>query len=291
MNYLKMMNLKIFLSYHRCAPLFKSSVLVPIHAGRSLLNETKDGEISIHDHAWLCSNLIGDNTGDNISHLNREFCETTVLYWMWKQIDQFGPLDFIGFMQYRRHFIFHQHLFDNHKNDIEKKGYGCIHMRLRSQKKYIKKIGLEKNVVISCLTAGYCGVLPVPGNLAVCGVSSLWDDYVRRIPGVHINDLFTLVDVIQSIDSFIAKKLLEYLDQPVKLMYHMFVLSRAEFMEYCNFLFPMLFKIQSSIDTSFYTANGKRTLGYLAEILFGLYFLKLSGNNYQHLGVTYLEGI
>ena len=286
-----MRNVKIFVPYHRRAPLFKNKIMEPIHVGRALVDKTKDGEISYKDRKWLIENMIGDDTEDNISYLNREFCETSALYWAWRHLEQLQCCEYIGFMQYRRHFIFNSFVFQNHRKDTEKEAYGCIHVRIRSVEKYVNSIGLTEEKIIGCIEDNPEGVLPIAGNLAECGVSSLWDDYVQRIPGVHLDDLCAMVDVMKKEDITKGHLLEDYLNQTLKLMYQMFILPREEYIKYCGFLFKWLFNVRSHIDTRLYSPNGRRTIGYLAEILYGLYFLKISQKNFKNLGITFIEGI
>ena len=46
--------------------------------------------------------MLGDNTGDNISKLNKHFCELTTQYWAWKNVD----CEYYGFCHYNKYFAF-----------------------------------------------------------------------------------------------------------------------------------------------------------------------------------------
>lgn len=53
---------------------------------------------------------IGDDSGDNISRKNPNYCELTGIYWLWKNVD----CDYIGISHYRRFFL-HNNLFIDKK--------------------------------------------------------------------------------------------------------------------------------------------------------------------------------
>ena len=80
------MNAKIMIATHKQFWMPKDLIYLPIHVGK----EGKSIDLGFQ----------GDNTGDNISTKNKNWCELTALYWGWKNLD----CDYIGLVQYRRHF-------------------------------------------------------------------------------------------------------------------------------------------------------------------------------------------
>lgn len=97
--------IKIFVGYHKPSPIILKKNFIALHLGRKVaLHQSKDGVINKDEYKWLIEHTIGDDTGNNISEYNRNFCEMTGIYWMWKNYKSIGNPDYIGFMHYRRFF-------------------------------------------------------------------------------------------------------------------------------------------------------------------------------------------
>lgn len=94
--------IKILVCYHKKFPLLKDEIYTPIHVGRARVTEETDTS------RWLFNNMIGDDTGENISDRNAYYNEMTALYWAWKNYDKLGNPDYIGLSHYRRHFVMHE---------------------------------------------------------------------------------------------------------------------------------------------------------------------------------------
>lgn len=85
---LKKTRIKIFVSYHKKAPLFESEVFLPI------INNANNYESKV----WA----LRDNTGINISNKNNNYGELTGQYWVWKNLLPKLDSEYIGFCHYKR---------------------------------------------------------------------------------------------------------------------------------------------------------------------------------------------
>jgi len=84
-----MKKIKIFVAYHKESLLIKNDVFEPIQVGRA--------------NSQYKLNMIGYDTGENISNKNSIYCELTALYWVWKNCKD---IDYIGICHYRRFFLY-----------------------------------------------------------------------------------------------------------------------------------------------------------------------------------------
>lgn len=283
-------NAKIFITYHKPATLLKHMPsVVAIHGGRALRTATKDGAVKGKDLEWLRQNTIGDDSGDNISFKNREFCELTALYWVYKNYD-LTNYSHVGFMQYRRHFIFNESSFKSTKNNFEEESFS-IKRYPKINNQYIDTIGLTEERLQEYIKKYDC-IIPYAGNLSRAKVDSIWLDYAQQIPGLHIDDLILLREIFAQIHPSEIKEFDFYLSQPNKLMYLMFILKKDIFFDYCRYLFNILFEVEKKLDVSLYTPNGRRTMGFLGEILYGYYFRKMKlmlDDKVKELGISLVE--
>ena len=279
------MRIKVFSVYHRKYPLLNMDCVVPINAGRQVSNQaSKDGKVDVAELAWLEKNTISDAVGDNISDRNREWCEITALYWIWKHIKEFGDLSHVGFIQYRRFFVLnsawdstdaikkddvYMHIVQSH-NDIET-GYA---QRL---------VDFTDTGILKALSK-YDVILPKLLDLTKKGFHNQWEDWVYGINGVHISDLCLLDKIIKEKFPRFSQPFKEYLGQPLKRAFQMFILPTSVFLNYCNDLFSVLDAVSPLIDTALYNVNGKRTMGYLAEQFYGMWM-----NNYIPQDLLKLE--
>ncbi len=278
----------IFTAYHRPFSLLKGDFIVPIQAGRARAG-AEAGDISNASMPDFWHNLLGDDTGDNISSRNNEFSECSVLYWMYRNLD-LASYKYVGLFQYRRQLILNG-LYDEHKDDLEKRAYRCVHFKHIGDE-HCREIGLTDEAITDILE-DYDIILPYSSDLEPLGISSPYEDWVKKIPGAHVDDLILLESVIKRMHPELGAFTEAYLNSPEKRMYQIFISRPEVIIDYCHWMFDILFEADKLTDTSLYSTNGRRTLGYMAEILYGIYFKHMQadgGLKIKECGVAYIEG-
>lgn len=172
-------------------------------------------------------NYLTDNTGDNISAKNKNYCELTALYWIWKN-DKSSQ--YVSIEHYRRFFFNPKALSPISKDKVEGylKDYDLIETR-----PYIFK-------------------------------PSVRDFYSKHHYGSDLDVVQEAVKLLypQYLDSF-AK----IMNGNQTSMCNMIVMSKKNFDSYCQWLFDILGYVENHIDITERDDYQKRVYGFLSERL------------------------
>jgi len=120
----------------------------------------------------------------------------------------------------------------------------------------------------------------------------MYTHYLRRIEGTHFKDYELMMKTLSELFPKLKDTVYRQSDSSNKYLYQMFIVKKEIFFDYCNILFTTLSKLESEIDMSQYSVNGKRTLGYLGELIFDTYFHYLYDTGiykFKKLKVTLIE--
>lgn len=256
-----MSKVKILLSYHKPDHLFQDEILTPIHAGRE--NALKRMESDDPKLKWLLENTTGDNTGDNISSKNGTYNEMTTVYWAWKNYEALGNPEYIGFMHYRRHFIF---------EDMEKAVYECLDIGedyydvIKYSPERVEKIVKDCDFV--CAKAHWR--------------KSLYDHYKANH---DITDLECTMQIVEEKYPEFKPYVQEYVYGQKAYFCNMFIFPRETFMEYASWFFDISFELEKRVNL-----EGKRL--FVSEWLTGIFitYLMAKGQKGTFLPTMVAEG-
>lgn len=217
--------------------------------------------------------MPGDNIGDNISCRRDRYSELTVLYWAWKNLEA----DYYGLFHYRRYYAFSDHDF-SHLLDaiIEPKGQGIV-VEPEMDSKTIDFLGLDEKTMrpiieaYDVITHPYIDVRKIEG----LGYSSALDCKEQNLFLHNPADIIKMKRVVHELypeyDPYVEK----YYSAPYAKWYLLFIMKKELFHPMCKWLFDIVFELEKRIDYSNYSAQQERAVGYFAEDLVGIYFLKL----------------
>lgn len=261
-------NIKIFVTYKEKHPTFESEIFTPIQTGRAIADE-------------IFSGMIGDDTGDNVSMDNPKYNELSAQYWVWKNYEQVGNPEYVGFVHYRRHFIF------DAPNDL------ASHQPWMPKSHVYRFDYIDekyKNMMTDadiCYTCGkYDCIVLKPYNVKELGVKSIRDQF-GSLPEQKSENFDILINTILRESAEYSDAVDELLATNVQYLCNMYIMKKELFFEYCEFAFNILKKVDEQIDSSHYSEKGLRYLGFMGEILLGIF---VSHHEKKNLRVKKLDG-
>lgn len=232
------MNIKILIAAHKPYRMPADEAYMPLHVGSV-------GKDSI--------GFERDDTGDNISDKNPNFCELTALYWGYKNLDA----DVVGLAHYRRHF----------------KG------KTKSKDKFLQVLGAAE---IEKIMSEYDMILPKKRNYYIETVRSHYEhthepvalDVTRRI----LEDKYP--DYVDDFDRVMKRTSAH--------MFNMFIAKKPVYDAYCEWLFDILFELEKRLDISKYSKFEARVFGRVSEFLINVWAEK-NNIKYKEVPFIYME--
>lgn len=255
-----MPNIKIFISYKDKHPVIKSEIIQPIQTGRAIADEEFEG-------------MIGDNTGENISKDNPRYCELTAQYWVWKNYQEIGNPDYVGFMHYRRHFLFNEKLPLTNSKWLNNGNVYYFPEVCPQYMEYLRDDSIKSYFpTYDCMVIKPYDVKNIKGKY-----ERIRDNYITlKEQEGRFYDVF--LNVIKEIHPDYIDEIEEFDNGSQMYLCNMFVMRHDLFEDYCEFLFSTLKEIDNRIDSTEFSPAKSRFLGFLGEFVLSIYMFKLRKN-------------
>lgn len=225
------MDIKIGIAAHRQYWMPETDIYLPIQvgaAGKENLGYTRD------------------DSGQNISERNPQYCELTALYWMWKNLD----VEYCGLVHYRRHFA----------NPRAAAGSGIKPGGTSSPRKLHPAKILDRRS-LEPLLAGCDIILPKKRNYYI---ENLYSHYAHSHYPEHLDRTREIImrrcpDYLDSFDR-VMRRISAH-------MFNMMIMKKDRMDQYCAWMFPILFELETLVDSREYDAFQMRFPGRVSELL------------------------
>lgn len=208
---------------------------------------------------------LHENTGENISHLNKFYGEHSGIYWIWKNyLNEFSDNDWIGFCHYRKFWL----------NDIyktkQKRSFDSLYENLlKSSNSKLK----DSDVML---------IQPISYTN-----KNLFQDFYD----VHKTEI--LKESTRFLSEEIKKEFINHLNSNILYPLNMFIVRKKYFVEYCENVFPWLEKcLEYSEKNNLLTDYNIRMPSFLSERFVSFWFSRFKRKeflSYARLGNFFLS--
>ena len=234
------MNIKILVAAHKTYWMPEDPVYFPLHVGA-------EGKADL--------GYVKDNTGDNISAKNPNFCELTGLYWAWKNLEA----DYVGLVHYRRYFTRRE-----------------VHNIAQKKAEILGKEEWEKLLSV-------CPV--VVADKRKYYIETNRSHYNHAHPPISLDETER---IIREQYPEYSRAFTTVMERTWAHMFNMFVMRRDLFDAYCRWLFSILFELEKRLDISSFDAYNARFLGFVSERLLDVW-LEKNKIAYKEQNVSFME--
>lgn len=209
---------KIYVVGHKDFKTPKDNMYIPIQVGNNSNN--------------FFSNGVRDNTGDNISEKNINYCELTAVYWLWKNVTE---LENIGICHYRRYFTY--------------RGWS------KNEEYFLNSADIKK------ILDQYDAIVPKKFKV----IKSVEYYYLHEVG--RKKDVDKLIDIVSVKYPAYLNSLNKVLNAKSAFYCNMVIMSKKNYDLYCEWLFDILFELEKQTDLTGYSKVEERIYGYLSEFL------------------------
>lgn len=256
-----MKNLKIFVSYKGKRELLKNDIIIPIQTGRAIASEK-------------FTNMIGDDTGDNISAQNNKYCELTAQYWVWKNYLKTGDSEYVGFMHNRRQFIFDKELTTLPYTWLPKSEFYFLD---KIPANYMKHFTPDK--IFPHLEAKPDCILFKKVNIRhVTYQPNMKNHFYKGLPAQKKEVFEIFEEVIKNDYPEYFETFKDFSNNTFMYCCNSFIMTKNLFFEYSEFLFGVLEKVDKLTNSSNFNNKELRFLGFLGEYLLSIFVMQKQKN-------------
>ena len=232
--------------------------------------------------------MLGDDTGDNISEKRESFNELTVQYWAWKNVEA----DYYGLCDARKYFSLSEKE-NNSNNEV-------LYEEFLTQE-MIKKYELGNNKLVDKLLDENDLVIMQPIDIRKVatpkGYAKDIKTYIKNNYNILIKKehLDLLLKYIENNYSDIYPYAVKYLDGYHFIQYNNLIMKKDIFQEYNSFLFNILFYLDDYFreDNKYYSKIMMQFINFIGILLLGIYYQYLYDKNIscKNIKIIYFDHV